>query len=56
MALIGSLLENQSSENKIHGGHLKIKYIWNKLALILLELLILWNRLYILFIIFNYID
>ena len=45
VALIGSLSENQSLEDSVHGGHPETESMQNDLALILLALLVPWNQL-----------
>ena len=56
VALIGFLSENQSLEDKVRGGHPETECMRNKLALILLGLLVPWNQLHSLFTIFNCVD
>lgn len=53
VTLIGSLSENQPLEDSVRGGHPETLAIQNDLALILLALLVPWNRLPPLFAMFN---
>jgi len=56
VALIGSLSENQALEDSVRGGHPETEAMQNELALILLALLVPWNRLPFLFAKFDCAD
>ena len=56
VTLLDSLLKNQFLKNKICDDHSETECMWNKLTLILLELLMSWNLLLSLFTMFNCVN